>query len=140
MLARTIFSKVLRFNISPKIDLFASRLNNQLTCVLETRSKGVRSRRILLRLEQLQSYAFPLFSCISQCVQKIKTDKAEGMLLIPHWPTQPFYSEEMKMTKGLPVIILSNAENLVRLNHLKSLSTVAAKTDLMVCHVLGRDL
>ena len=37
MLARTIFSKVLRFNISPKIDLFVSRLKNQLTCVLETR-------------------------------------------------------------------------------------------------------
>ena len=30
MLARTIFSKALRFNITPKIDLFASRLNNQL--------------------------------------------------------------------------------------------------------------
>ena len=52
MLARIIFSKALRFNITPKIDLFASRLNNQLpTCVLQTRSKCVRSRRILLRLE-----------------------------------------------------------------------------------------
>ena len=30
MLARTIFSKALRFNITPKIDLSASRLNNQL--------------------------------------------------------------------------------------------------------------
>ena len=77
---------------------------------------------------------------MSQCVQEIKTDKGEGILIIPHWPTQPFYSKEIKMTKGLPVIILSNAENLVRLNDLKSLSTVAVKTDFMVCHVSGRDL
>ena len=30
MLARTIFSKALGFNITPKIDLYALRLNNQL--------------------------------------------------------------------------------------------------------------
>ena len=30
MLARTIFSKALRFNITPKIDLLALRLYNQL--------------------------------------------------------------------------------------------------------------
>ena len=38
MLARTIFSKALRFNITPKIDLFASRLNNQLPTYVKTRN------------------------------------------------------------------------------------------------------
>ena len=88
---------------------------------------------------KLQFYVFPPYSCISQCVQKIKTDKAEGILVIPHWPTQPFYSKIMKMTKGLPLIIPVNTENLVHPNGSKSLLTVAAKTELMVCHVSGRD-
>ena len=87
---------------------------------------------------KLQCYAFPPFSCISQCVQNIKTEKAEGKLVILHWPTQPLYSKIMKMTKGLPVIIPANTENLVHPNGLENL-TVAAKTDLMVCHVSGRD-
>ena len=37
--------------------------------------------------------------------------------------------------KRLPVIIPSNVENLAHPNGLKSLSTAAAKTDLMVRHV-----
>ena len=84
---------------------------------------------------KLQFYAFPPFSCISKCFQKIKTDKAEGILVIPYWPTQPFYSKKMKMTQGLPLIVPANTENLAYSNDSKSLSTVAAKTELMVCHV-----
>ena len=141
MLARTIFSKALKFNITPKIDLFASRLNNQLPTYVPYKPdpNAYAVDAFSLDWSKLQFYAFPPFSCISQCVQKIKTDKAEGILVIPHWSTQPFYSKIMKMTKGLPVIIPANAENLVHLNGFKRLSTVAAKTDLMVCHVSRSD-
>ena len=141
MLAKTIFSKVLKFNITPKIDLFASRLNNQLLTYVSYKPdpNAYTVDAFSLDWNKLHFYAFPPFSCISQCIQKIKTDKAEGILVIPHWPTQPFYSKIMKMAKGLPVIIPANAEKLVHPNGLKSLSTVAAKTDLMVCHVSGRD-
>ena len=58
---------------------------------------------------KLRFYAFPPFCCISQYVQKIKTDKAEGILVTPHWPTQQFYSKIMKMTQGLPLIIPANS-------------------------------
>ena len=141
ILARTIFSKALTFNITPKIDLFASRLNNQLPTYVSYKPdpNAYAVDAFSLDWSKLQFYAFPPFSCISQCVHKIKTDKAEGILVTPHWPTQPFYSKIMKMTKRLPVIIPANAENLVHPNGLKSLWTVAAKTDLMVCHVSGRD-
>ena len=44
------------------------------------------------------------------------------------------------MTKGLPVIIPENAEKLVHPNGLKSLSTVAAKADLMMSCVRERFL
>ena len=58
---------------------------------------------------KLQFYAFPPFCCISQYVQKIKTDKQEGILVTPHWPTQQFYSKIIKMKKGLPLIIPANS-------------------------------
>ena len=88
---------------------------------------------------KLQFCAFPPFSCISQCVREIKTDKAEGILVITRLSTQPFYSKIMKMIKGLQLIIQANTENLVHPNDSKSLSRVAAKGELMVCHVSGRD-
>ena len=88
---------------------------------------------------KVRFYAFQPFSCIPQCVKKMKKDKAEGILVVTHWQTQPVYSKIMNMTKALSLIIPANTENLVHPNGSKSLSTVAAKTELMVCHVLERD-
>ena len=95
MLTRTIFSKALRFNITPKIDLFASRLNNQLPPYVSYKPdpNAYAVDAFSLDWSKLQFYVFPPFSCTSQCVQKIKTDKTEGILVIPHWPTQSFYSK-----------------------------------------------
>ena len=53
--------------------------------------------------------------------------------------TQLLFSKTMKMTKGLPLIILAKKENLVHSNGSKCWSTVAAKTELIVCHVSVRD-
>ena len=33
-------------------------------------------------------YAFPPFSLIPRCLQKITTDKAEGVIIVLMWPTQ----------------------------------------------------
>ena len=104
MLARTIFSKALRFNISPKIDLFASRLNNQLPTDVSYKPdpNAYAVDAFSLDWSKLQFYAFSPFSCISQYVQKIKTDKEEGILVISHWPTQPFYSKNNENYKAPP--------------------------------------
>ena len=93
VVARTIFSKALRFNIIPKIDFFASGLNDQLATYVSYRPdpNAYAVEAFSLDWNKLQFYSSPPFSCISQCVQKIKTDKAEGILVILHWPTQPFY-------------------------------------------------
>ena len=86
MLARTIFSKAFRFNITPKIDLFASRLNNPLPAYVSYKSdlNAYAVEAFSIDWSKLQFYAFPPFSCVSQCIQKIKTDKAKGTLVIPH--------------------------------------------------------
>ena len=39
----------------------------------------------------LRFYAFPPFSCIDRCLQKIYQDKAVGILVVPDWPNQPWY-------------------------------------------------
>ena len=36
-------------------------------------------------------YAFPLFSIIAKVLRKIINDRAEGVLIVPWWDTQPWF-------------------------------------------------
>ena len=56
-------------------------------------------------------YAFAPFSIILRCVQKIELEKAKGMLVVPNWPTQPWYTKLMQMIR-LPTTIASTKGHL----------------------------
>ena len=70
MVARTIFFKALRFNITLKTDLFASTLNNELPTYVsyKTDPNAYAVDAFFLDLSKLQFYAFPPFICKSQCI------------------------------------------------------------------------
>ena len=36
-------------------------------------------------------YCFPPFSCILRVIKKVIQDQARGILVLPDWPTQPWY-------------------------------------------------
>nr|KAG5688439.1 hypothetical protein BaRGS_001856 [Batillaria attramentaria] len=38
--------------------------------------------------ESLDFYAFPPFSVIPRVLQKVRRDRAEGVIVVPRWPTQ----------------------------------------------------
>ena len=63
-------------------------------CVLDRRPKGPGHGRIFSRLEggrgQL-TYAFPPFSLIQRCLQKVKEDRAQVLLVAPVWRSRPWY-------------------------------------------------
>lgn len=44
-----------------------------------------------LSWKDLKFYAFPPFSMILKTIQKIISDKAEGIVVIPYWPTQAWF-------------------------------------------------
>ena len=48
-------------------------------------------------------YAFPPFSVITSLLKKIQEDKAEGVCVLPNWPTQPWFPKAMRMTQRPPV-------------------------------------
>ena len=75
------------------IDLFATRLNNQLDTYccwkLDPGSRYVDTFSI--DWSKFSFYAFPPFSLVPRCVQTISQDKAKGILVVPLWPTQPWF-------------------------------------------------
>ena len=50
-------------------------------------------------------YAFPPFSLISHCVQKILQDKAMGLLITPLWPTQTWFLQLLQLLCDQPWVL-----------------------------------
>ena len=96
MLDRRDFHYVTKkLNVSPSIELFASRLNTQLPEFMSYRpdpeSKAVNA--FTQSWTELKLYAFPPFICLPRVIQKIWQDRAEGILVVPDWPNQLWYSQ-----------------------------------------------
>ena len=85
---RTIVAKYPNLNV----DLFASRLNHQLPQYVSWKSDPgcIAVDAFSLNWHSYNFYAFPPFSLIARCLQKICVDKASGIIVVPLWPTHPY--------------------------------------------------
>ena len=63
-------------------------------------------------------YAFPPFSVLGRVVQKIQEDMAEGILLIPNWPTQPWFHKVMRLL--VKKLLLPKNNELFQLPYIKT--------------------
>ncbi|XP_057333596.1 uncharacterized protein LOC130672847 [Microplitis mediator] len=73
-----------------EIDLFASRINTKCAvyCSWKRDPGAIAFDAFTISWSDWMFYAFPPFSMITKVIKKIKDDKAEGVLVVPHWPTQ----------------------------------------------------
>lgn len=102
MLNPNVYQHIVKiFNITPNIDLFASRLNFQLKPFASFRPdpEATHVNCYLLSWTDYIIYAFPPFNQIAKTLLKIEMDKASGILIVPNWPKQLWYSKLRKMSK-----------------------------------------
>ena len=83
----------------------------------------------------LKFYAFPLFSVISRTLKKIKAEKAEGILVVPYWPDQAWFSVLFKMLIDIPVSIASRKNLLKMTQYREPVHPMWRKIDTVVCHL-----
>ena len=104
MLRQDLFLSIAQLWGTPDIDLFASQLNAQLPCYVSWKPDPGASYTDAFTIPwtDYYFYAFPPFSIILRCVQKIEQEKAEGLLVVPNWPTQPWYTKLMQMITNYP--------------------------------------
>ena len=78
----------------PSIDLFASRLNNKVDryAAWHVDPGAVWIDSFAEKWSNEFFYAFPPFCVIARTVQKCIQDEAEGILVVPDWPSQPWYT------------------------------------------------
>lgn len=77
----------------PEIDLFASRTNAKCETYVSWRPDpdAITVDAFTLSWKNMYFYAFPPVSLVLKCIKKIIMDKAEGILIFPNWPSQPWF-------------------------------------------------
>ena len=84
-------------------------------------------------------YAFPPFIVISKCLQKIEKDQATGVLIVPFWKTQAWFSVLMNLLVDNP-LVLPQADNLLTLPHTGVQHPLRRKMRLLACKLSGQVL
>ena len=141
MLNKTSLSEALkRLKMSPVIDLFASRINKQFQRYVSYRPDPDAEAidAFSLNWENLNFYAFPPFSVIPTVLDKIQKERAEGIVVLPDWPTQSWYTKASKLMKQPSVQLKLNKTLLILPTHLNEIHPLWRKINLRVCHLSGK--
>ena len=107
MLNQTAFQRIIERFGMPQIDIFASRLNKQVDRYISWRPEpeAFAVDAFTVNWSHWKFYAFPPFNLIPMCLQKIRRDNANGILVVPNWPTQAWFPILKSMLLEEPMII-----------------------------------
>ncbi|XP_066591915.1 uncharacterized protein [Prorops nasuta] len=92
-LSDNYFGKVVDLFGLPEIDLFASYQNKKCKkfCSWYQEAQAWAIDAFTIPWKRVYFYAFPPFSMILRMIMKIINEKAEGIIVIPYWPSQNWY-------------------------------------------------
>jgi hypothetical protein len=123
----------------PEVDLFASRLNTQVERFVswtpEPGAWGVDA--FSLHWDGLLFYAFPPFSVIGRVLMKVKQERTTGILVVPLWPTQPWFPSLLKLLVAHPQACKPGVKLQIKRQPLK-VHPLHKKLVLLVTHISGR--
>lgn len=90
----------------PQLDLFASRINNKCSNYVSWHRDpdAISINAFSISWTHYFFYAFPPFAIILKTLKKIITDKATGVVVVPLWPTQPWYPLFNSLLLSTPII------------------------------------
>ena len=129
-----------QFKFEPEIDLFASRLNKQFDCYCTYKPDpdAMYIDAFSISWNTLRLYCFPPFSCILQTIQKIKRDHAQGILVVPDWPTQPWYPLLQALLLQKPVLLQPSSTLLSLPAFPHTVHILHKKMRILICFLSGK--
>lgn len=128
-------------DFKPDMDLFASRINHQFPHYVSYRPdpEAIATDAFSLNWSNLKFYAFPPFSVIPTVLNKLTTEGAQGICVLPDWPTQSWYPRAIQLLKQNPMYLKSRKDLLQLPSHPKENHPNWHGINLLVCHLPGRD-
>lgn len=105
-LANWAFTKIIHNFGQPEVDLFATPANTKCDAFFSRFpvSGGLEIDAFTVRWSYLNFYAFPPFAIILKVLTKIKHDKAAGIVVVPHWPCQPWFPVFTELLIDQPLV------------------------------------
>ena len=141
MLDPVVFNKIIKhINISPTMDLFASRLNFQLKPFVSFRPdpEALHINAFTINWGCWSPfYAFPPFPIITKVLNKVLRDQAEGIIIVPNWPNQIWFPVLMRMITSCPIILHSRKSLLLQKQDPSLQHPLLPKMRLLVCSISG---
>ena len=122
-----------------QIDLFASRLNYKVQDYVSWKPDPGAKFVNAFHMNWANSYfyCFPPFSVIASCLQKIEFHEATGVILIPLWQTQPWFTTLLHLLIDRP-LLLPQSNNLLTQPHSGALHPLRKRLRLLACRVSGK--
>jgi hypothetical protein len=107
MILPNLFSQLCQTYTVPKMDLFASRINFQLPHYVSWRPDPNAQCIDAFHMSWSNGtyYAFPPFSIIGRVLHKIMADKATVLLIVPLWPTRPWFPQALQLLADIPRLL-----------------------------------
>ena len=140
-LNQDVFSDLDKLWVPFELDLFASRLNFKVSSYVSWKpdpgAKYVNA--FFVSWKEYYFYAFPPFSVIAACLQKIEQDQATGVLLVPVWQTQPWFTPLLHLLVDNPVL-LPHSRCLLTQPHNHALHPLRNQLKLMACKLSRESL
>ncbi|CAH2216633.1 jg22568, partial [Pararge aegeria aegeria] len=89
----------------PQVDLFATRINAKCKKYVSWKRdpEAFDIDAFTLDWSSFFFYAFPPFSLILKSLRKIINEEATGIIVVPYWPSQPWFPIFMKLSKYEPI-------------------------------------
>ena len=107
MLDSSVFRQIVAVYQQPQVDLFASHHNHQLpnyfSQIPDPQAMGTDAFSIPWKFNLC--YLFPPFPLIQKCIQKIKQDQTDALLIMPVWKSRPWYPLLLEMLMDLTELL-----------------------------------
>lgn len=137
-----IFREVTRILGQPNIDMFASRLNCQITPYVSWFSdpNALAVDAFTIEWSNYFVYAFPPFSVLPHTLQKIEREKSLAILIAPNWPSQPWYPKLLRLLIKRPILLPPQKTNVHLPFKRDKPHPLGVKLKLMACLLSGDPL
>ena len=132
---------ILKLNFTPTVDLFASRSNFQIKRYVSWRPdpEAIHIDAFTFPWTNENFYAFPPFSILPRVLQKIREDRATGILAVPNWPTQSWFPALRPMMIGPPFKAHRRANLLYLPSRPKEQHPMRKHLEILLCLLSAKD-
>ena len=139
-LRESIFAALCEKLGTPQIDLFASRLNHQLDRYVSWRPDpgAIAIDALSMSWGQEYMYAFPPFSIITQVLEKLEREGGAMILVIPTWPTKPWFPMIGRLLAAAPIRLPRQALYLPQLP--QKVHPLEDRLRLLACPLYGTSM